>query len=271
MVFDRLFKNKGNQPITPPGLILPHPEEPIDPSATLANISVDSIMAKWLRDWGVPTQYWDHWKKAIDLKVYDIYPANLTAMGLKQDTPAGTWEAGGKRYMAVKPQWLNRGEIAHEQAHNSYALVTPVQKTAFAEIYGPLKNTYPLIRLLYSKNTYGLTNDIEGHAEVYRYIGQYMPEQLMQYYPMLFENTPAVNQPVTSQPQVQGRKAQIIPEPSAGSRTVIDQQTLPVAVSSGDVNYLCGSCGVLLIQGMVGSQPNNIVIRCPKCGAYNEI
>jgi len=40
--------------------------------------------------------------------------------------------------------------------------------------------------LLYAKNPYGLTNDIEGHAEVYRYIGEKMPEQLKRYYPMLF-------------------------------------------------------------------------------------
>jgi hypothetical protein len=44
-----------------------------------------------------------------------------------------------------------------------------------------------LIRLLnfYSKNTYGLTND--GRVmEVYRYIGQHMPEQLKPYYRLYF-------------------------------------------------------------------------------------
>jgi hypothetical protein len=49
-----------------------------------------------------------------------------------------------------------------------------------------LKSTDPLIKQLYSINTYGLGSDVEGHAEVYRYIGQQMPAQLKPFYPMLF-------------------------------------------------------------------------------------
>jgi hypothetical protein len=165
---------------------LPHPEEPSNPSATLANTNLTVTTNKWLLDWGVPTQYWDYWKNAIDIQVYEIYPASVMAMGISQDTPAVTWDAGGKRHLAIKPGWLNAGVIAHEQAHNSYALLTPPQKVAFSAVYTPLKATDPLIKLLYLKNTYGLTNDVEGHAEVYRYIGQQMPTQLKQYYPLLF-------------------------------------------------------------------------------------
>ncbi len=162
---------------------IPHPEEPMNPMATLANTDVNVVMNQWLHDWAVPAQHWDHWKSTIDVQVYEVYPDSL---GMRQDTPAGTWEAGGKRHLAIKPQWLNPGVIAHEQAHNSYALLDSAQRGAFAALYSPLKTTDPVIRLLYSKNAYGLTNDIEGHAEVYRYIGQWMPEQLKPYYPMLF-------------------------------------------------------------------------------------
>jgi hypothetical protein len=171
-------------PSTP--VAIPHPEEPMNPAATLANTDVPAIMVKWLRDWQVPAQYWEYWKTAIDLQVYEVYPDSLTATGMKQDTPAGTWEADGKRHLAIKPQWLNPGVVAHEQAHNSYALLNPAQKVAFASLYTTLKASDPLIRLLYSRNTYGLTSDIEGHAEVYRYAGQQMPGQLKQFYPMLF-------------------------------------------------------------------------------------
>jgi hypothetical protein len=164
---------------------LPHPEEPMNPSATLANTDVTAIITKWLLDWEVPAQYWEYWKSAIDMQVYEIYPASIIAMGLNQEIPSATWEADGKRHMVIKPKWLNPGVIAHEQAHNSYALLTPSEKAAFSAVYTPLKNTYPLIKLLYSKNTYGLNNDIEGHAEVYRYIGQQMPTQLKPYYPRL--------------------------------------------------------------------------------------
>ncbi len=197
MVFNRLFRIlQQAQPTTAPSpsaapatstrIAVPHPEEPMNPAATLANTDVSSVMTKWLQDWAVPAQHWDYWRTAIDLQVHDIYPPSLTDLGIRQDTPAGTWEAGGKRHLAVKPPWLNPGVIAHEQAHNSYALLNAAQKTAFATLYSALKNTDPLITLLYSKNKYGLSSDIEGHAEVYRYIGQQMPEQLRPYYPLLF-------------------------------------------------------------------------------------
>ena len=88
-----------------------------------------AMMTKWLRDWDVPPQNWDYWRTAIDMQVYEVYPASL---GMRQDTPAGTWEAGGKRHLAIKPQRLNPGVIAHEQAHNSYALLNDSQKAAFA-------------------------------------------------------------------------------------------------------------------------------------------
>jgi hypothetical protein len=165
---------------------LPHPEEPMNPSATLTNTEVNTVINKWLTDWGVPPQYWDHWKKSIDIQVYETYPPSLIAMGINQDTPALTWDTDGKRHLAIKPKWLNPGVIAHEQAHNSYSYLKPDEKSAFSMFYSSYKDTDPLIRLLYSKNTYGLVNEIEGHAEVYRYIGQQMPELLKKYYPLLF-------------------------------------------------------------------------------------
>jgi hypothetical protein len=97
-----------------------------------------------------------------------------------------TWEAEGKRHLAIKTQWLNPGVIAHEQAHNSYAYLSAEQKTAFSALYRTLINTDPLIQLLYSINKYGLNSDVEGHAEVYRYIGQHVPAQLKPFYPALF-------------------------------------------------------------------------------------
>ncbi len=163
-----------------------HPEEPMNPLATVENTNTSAVVARWLGDWAVPGQHWDYWKTAIDIQVYETYPPSLIAMGITQDTPALTWEADGKRHLAVKPQWLNPGVVAHEQAHNSYALLTPGQKAAFSATYTPLKDTNPLIKLLYSMNGYGLTSDIEGHAELYRYLGDQMPPQLKQYYPRLF-------------------------------------------------------------------------------------
>ena len=126
-------------------------------------------------------------------------------------------------------------------------------------------------KLLFSRNTYGLTNDIEGHAEVYRYIGQQMPEQLKQYYPRLFENATDSSRPVESKETISGKKANIIPEPAPGTKTIIDQKVLPIAVSSGDVNILCGSCSSVLFQGMAADTIFNMVVKCPKCGSFNEV
>lgn len=158
----------------------------MDPSATLDNTHADAVIAKWLTDWAVPEQHWDYWKTAIDIQIYETYPPSLIAMGITQATAALTWEAGGKRRLAVKPQWLNPGVVAHEQAHNSYALLTPSQRTMFSAVYTPLRDSAPLVKFLYSKNPYGLTSDIEGHAEIYRYIGAQMPAQLKPFYPRLF-------------------------------------------------------------------------------------
>jgi hypothetical protein len=184
-MLDNLF-NAFKQILNEQTTTLPHPEEPMNPVATLANTNAAAIITKWLTDWEVPAQHWDYWKTAIDMQIHDIYPDSLIRMGINQDTPSATWEAGGKRHLAIKPKWLNPGVIAHEQAHNSYALLTPSQKAEFSAVYTPLKNSDSLIKLLYSINRYGLTNDIEGHAEVYRYIGQQMPALLKFYYPRLF-------------------------------------------------------------------------------------
>ena len=91
-------------------------------------------------------------------------------ISLQYPSPAAT--VSETRQMWVRPESANPGVIAHELAHVSYSLLTPAAKTEFSAVYNPLKNTDPLIRLLTTHNTYGLTNDIEGHAEVYRYLGE---------------------------------------------------------------------------------------------------
>jgi hypothetical protein len=156
-------------------LSLTHPEEPPDYSRTMENVNASGVITKWLKDWEVPAECWDVWRTKIIIKVDNTLPY-----------PAGTWDEGSARHLAVRPEWLNPGVIAHEQAHNSYALLSEQQKANFEKDYKPLINTEPVIKYLYSINAYGLTNIIEGHAEVYRYIGRKMPEFLKKYYPKLF-------------------------------------------------------------------------------------
>ena len=156
-------------------LNIPHPEETPDSSRTVHNTDLDAALDKWEIDYNVPEAYRDYWKTKIVISLDENLPY-----------PAATYELNGVRHLTIRPEWVNSGVIAHEQAHNSYALLTDVEKSNFSTTYTPLKTTDPIVVYLYSINSYGLTNDIEGHAEVYRYLGDEMPEVLKKYYPKLF-------------------------------------------------------------------------------------
>jgi hypothetical protein len=159
----------------PIALIIPHPEEAPDYSKTIANADLNAALDEWTINYSVPENCRAYWKTKIAVTL----DANLPY-------PAATYELGGIRHLTIRPEWVNSGVIAHEQAHNSYALLTEKQKIEFSAVYTSLKATDPLILFLYSKNSYGLANDIEGHAEIYRYLGEGMPEALKKYYPKLF-------------------------------------------------------------------------------------
>jgi len=182
-VFLKLFSGKKPDSVL---ITIPHPEEPPDYEAT-ADIDHLPVISDWLLYWQVPAEYWLYWQSAIDVQVYETYPDYMIAWGVSPDAPAFAWEQNGKRHIAIKPAFLNKGVIAHEQAHNSYALLTEEQKSEFSTAYTPLKTTDPFIKYLYSINPYGLTSDIEAHAEIYRYLQGEIPVELLKYYPKLIE------------------------------------------------------------------------------------
>lgn len=161
-------------PVTTRGpLTIPHPEEPPDYSRTVENTTVEGLLAAWFDGWKVPQQYQTWWRNEMSIAISVEYPSGAATIS-------------ETRQMWIRPEWANPGVLAHELAHVSYSLLTEEAKADFSAVYTPLKDTDPLIKLLYSQNTYGLTNDIEGHAEVYRYLGEQMPEQLKHYYPNMF-------------------------------------------------------------------------------------
>jgi hypothetical protein len=134
------------------------------------------VLDKWCDDWQVPPEYREYWRNQISIKVTDIIGC-----------PALTFDDNGKRALWVRPEWLNCGVIAHEQAHNAYALLTITDKANFIIDLQPLL-TDPLIKRLSSlKQHYFIPGkEVEAHAEIYRFIGQSMPEDLKKYYPKLF-------------------------------------------------------------------------------------
>jgi hypothetical protein len=167
-------------------LVLPHPEEKQNMSQTVSNTSIQSVLQLWFSKYLVPSNQQTYWSTAISIRVYDAYPLEILNLGVQPDTPGLSWEDNGIRHFTCLATWFNPGVVAHEQAHNSYSLLTPAQKAAFPIIYTPLKTSDPMIKYLYSINPYGLTNDIEGHAEIYRYLGEQMPSTLKIFYPRLF-------------------------------------------------------------------------------------
>ena len=156
-------------------LSLPFPEEKPDYSQTVENVSITDSINKWLTKYSVPVEFHNFWRTKIKIYLDPDY-----------QYPSGVWEEGGVRNMRIRPEFVNPGLIAHEQAHNSYSLLTDSERQLFSIAYAPLKKTDAYIKLLYRTNTYGLTNDVEAHAEIYRYIGpEKMPAVLRQYYPKL--------------------------------------------------------------------------------------
>lgn len=158
--------------------VIPHPEEPPNDRQTMDTIDIDGAIEKWMDDYGVPAEHRDFWKTKIAIKL----DSDLRY-------PAAAQDYRGGRLVTIRPEFVNSGVIAHEQAHNSYALLSGRDKKAFSKEYSALKGTDPLIVKLYEVNGYGLTNDVEGHAELYRYLNEYMPRVLKKYYPGLITAT----------------------------------------------------------------------------------
>jgi predicted RNA-binding Zn-ribbon protein involved in translation (DUF1610 family) len=64
----------------------------------------------------------------------------------------------------------------------------------------------------------------------------------------------------------------VIDEPEPGTRAVINfvGEGTVVMRGAGNVVMECGACGVPLIVGVKTAQIQNVVFKCPNCGAYNE-
>jgi hypothetical protein len=165
--FKKKTDNKKTYPFT-------HPEEPADNSVTMSNYNLDDVFSKWKLNYKVPAEYYDYWRNRIEIEITDTI-----------GNPAATWDVPNGRHLAVRPEYLNPGVIAHEQAHNSYALLTDTDKTQFAAKLADLRKSSEMVKYLYKEKKYAIhDSDIEAHAEIYRYID--VPDEIKQYYPKLF-------------------------------------------------------------------------------------
>ncbi len=177
MCFSKLF----GKPKTP---MLPHPEEPINNNATIDNINPGDliyIINKWFNDWKVPVESHPFW---LSVKITLVPKLTILYNGQFIQVPAATWPE--EKRMELDPQWANPGVLAHEFAHISYSMLKEGDKMAFESHYTTLLKTDPLLMILDAQNSYMNTSTIEDHADVYRYLGEQMPESLKQYFLKLF-------------------------------------------------------------------------------------
>jgi len=170
---------------------LPHPEEPVDYSKTIENTSLDDAITLWLVSYNVPNENWGYCGSMVEIQVYDVYPDSIMLMqGMSQDIPSVSWELDNKRYMAIKPHWLNSGVIAHEECHPIWDLLEEECKLDFAHTFEELFTTDKMLQLLIKEKPYAKINRDAGnytevHAEVYRYLTPGFPKELHKFYPYL--------------------------------------------------------------------------------------
>jgi hypothetical protein len=163
--------NTGLQSV--PAMSLPHEPESRDDSRTFANVNIDDVREKWLNDWQVPEEHRPYWRQFKIVLSHKYGPGIPAATSAQVNT------------MWIRPEWANPGVIAHELAHESYSLLTERMKAAFKSDLESLKNKDGLLRLLFTRISYANNNIVETHAEVYRYLGERMPETLKKYYPKM--------------------------------------------------------------------------------------
>ncbi len=175
----KLFK--FSKPKPPEILVLPYPEEQPDYSKDVLNTDIKRAISKWFMDYRIPVLYrafWDGIDAQLDMTLFVISNTGQAIL-----IPAAT--SAEAMTLRIRPEWCNSGVIAHEFAHISYSQLTSMQKAEFVVLYAELKAGDKWIKLVNEQAPYSLINNIEGHADVYRYLGDAMPETLKEYYPKL--------------------------------------------------------------------------------------
>jgi hypothetical protein len=173
-----------------PSYQLPYLPIKADYSQTVATVYLDSVFNDWFNKYFVPADNYNYWRNIIHIEVfdewaqwvYDKFPGQEVFLNL---ATALTYNDTDGRHLLVKAPFLNIGVLAHEQAHNSYALLSTDDKNGFARDYVSYYETDEAIKYLYKNKIVTTYDPVEIHAEIYRYLGKYMPEGLRKYFPKL--------------------------------------------------------------------------------------
>ncbi len=160
--------NGSERGMSSPITTLPYPEEAPDYSL---NLSGEDLLKKFFSAYFIPPAYWDFWRTVTIVVDKTLsYPA-----GMSSET----------KTLYIKPEYANPGVLAHEFSHLSWAQLTEAQKSYYPQEYVTVMQTDELLRFLYFQKPYMNASIIEAHAEIFRYLGLKMPENLTKYYPKL--------------------------------------------------------------------------------------
>ena len=166
--FDAINKMINVQP-----LALPYPEEAPDYTRTITG---EELLRDFFTGYFIPEVYWNFWRRVTIIVDKTLaYPA-----GMISET----------KTLLLSPEYATPGILAHEFSHLSYSELNPNKIASFTAEYNSILQTNELLKFLYSQKPYMKTNIIEAHAEIFRYLGNKMPEQLKKYYPKLFLPAP---------------------------------------------------------------------------------
>ena len=142
---------------------LPYPEEA---KGNGQGVNVEAVREEWITNYFVANP--ERWR--------------TTKIDLKGDIAACAQAYSGDNRIEVQSAWLNPGVLAHEMAHISYFGLSDEAKGTFDRKWKDYSKTGYMSRLWAR-----IKNDssIEAHAEIYRFLGCWMPQDLYVYYPDL--------------------------------------------------------------------------------------
>jgi hypothetical protein len=58
--------------------------------------------------------------------------------------------------------------------------------------------------------------------------------------------------------------------PQRVTQAIIISQVLPALRGEGDVDYLCGFCGAIIVEAVARGQLQQLAFKCPSCVRYSE-
>ena len=61
------------------------------------------------------------------------------------------------------------------------------------------------------------------------------------------------------------------PPPQRVTQAIIICQVLPALRGEGDVDYLCGFCGAIIVEAVGRGQLQQLSFKCPSCVRYSEL